>query len=143
MKSNNAIHVTLWDNQVGTLFWSEKESLSYFEFAPLFLGKNLDISPIIHGLPKLREQKSIPIKGIRGRFKGLPPFVADSMPDRWGSKVFAAWCQKQKINPNEITPLDFLLYLGKRGMGALEYEPAFELNTNDTDYINVVELLMS
>ena len=58
MKSNTAIHVTLWDNQVGTLFWSEKESLSYFEFAPLFLGKNLDISPIIHGLPKLREQKS-------------------------------------------------------------------------------------
>ena len=112
----------LWGSPMGTLYWDVKESLSYFEFDPLFLEKGLDVSPIIHGLSKLREQKSLPIKGIRGRFKGLPPFVADSLPDRWGSKVFASWCQQQKINPNEITPLDFLLYLGKRGMGALEQE---------------------
>ncbi len=76
-----------------------------------------------------------PIKGIRGRFKGLPPFVADSLPDRWGSKVFASWCQQQKINPNEITPLDFLLYLGKRGMGALEFEPAYDLDAKGIDEI--------
>lgn len=36
MKSNAAIHVTLWGDQVGTLFWAEKETLSYFEFDPLF-----------------------------------------------------------------------------------------------------------
>ena len=140
MKSNNAILVMLWGNAMGTLYWDAKESLSYFEFDPLFLEKGLDISPIIYGLPKLREQKSLPIKGIRGRFKGLPPFVADSLPDRWGSKVFASWCQQQKINPNEITPLDFLLYLGKRGMGALEFEPAYDLDAKGPDIVNVVEL---
>lgn len=140
MKSNNAILVMLWGNAMGTLYWDAKESLSYFEFDPLFLKKGLDISPIIYGLPKLREQKSLPIKGIRGRFKGLPPFVADSLPDRWGSKVFASWCQQQKINPNEITPLDFLLYLGKRGMGALEFEPAYDLDAKGPDIVNVVEL---
>lgn len=100
----------------------------------------LDISPIINGLSRLREQKSLPIKGIRGRFKGLPPFVADSLPDRWGSKVFASWCQQQKINTNEITPLDFLLYLGKRGMGALEFEPAYDLDAKGSDIVNVFEL---
>ena len=130
----------LWGDLVGTLFWDAKESLSYFEFDPLFLGKGRDISPIVYGLSKLREQKSLPIKGIRGRFKGLPPFVADSLPDRWGSKVFASWCQQQKINPNEITPLDFLLYLGKRGMGALEFEPAYDLDAKGPDIVNVVEL---
>ncbi len=140
MRNNNAIRVTLWGNQVGTLFWSEKESLSYFEFDPLFLEKGLDIAPVMYGLPKLRGQANIPIKGIRGRFKGLPPFVADSLPDRWGSRVFSVWCQKQKINPNEITPLDFLLYLGKRGMGALEYEPAIDLKMKDSATVNVVEL---
>ena len=140
MKNNNAIHVMLWGSPMGTLYWDAKESLSYFEFDPLFLGKGLDISPIVYGLSKLREQKSLPIKGIRGRFKGLPPFVADSLPDRWGSKVFASWCQQQKINPNEITPLDFLLYLGKRGMGALEFEPAYDLDAKGPDVVNVVEL---
>lgn len=140
MKNNNAIRIMLWGSQIGTLFWSDKESLSYFEFDPLFLDRGLDISPITNGLAKLREQKRIPIKGNRGRFKGLPPFVADSLPDRWGSRVFALWCQKQKIDFNEITPLDFLLYLGKRGMGALEYEPAFDLNMKGADAINVVEL---
>jgi len=140
MKNNNAIHVMLWGDLVGTLFWDTKESLSYFEFDPLFLKKGIDISPIINGLPKLLEQKSLPIKGIRGRFKGLPPFVADSLPDRWGSKVFTAWCQQQKINPSEITPLDFLLYLGKRGMGALEFEPAYDLDAKGSGILNVVEL---
>ena len=140
MKSNNAIHVSLWGNQVGTLYWDTREALSYFEFDPMFLEKGLDVSPIIYGLPKLKKQKNLPIKGIRGRFKGLPPFVADSLPDRWGSKVFASWCQQQKINPNEITPLDFLLYLGKRGMGAFEFEPAFDIGTKDASTINVVEL---
>lgn len=140
MRNNNAIRVTLLGNQVGTLFWSEKESLSYFEFDPSFLEKGLDIAPVMYGLPKLRGQANIPIKGIRGRFKGLPPFVADSLPDRWGSRVFSVWCQKQKINPNEITPLDFLLYLGKRGMGALEYEPAIDLKMKDLATVNVVEL---
>ena len=140
MKSNNAIHVMLWGEPMGTLYWDAKESLSYFEFDTLFLEKGLDISPITYGIPKLREQKSLPIKGIRGRFKGLPPFVADSLPDRWGSKVFASWCQQQKINPNEITPLDFLLYLGKRGMGALEFEPAYDLDAKGPDVVNVVEL---
>lgn len=140
MKNNNAIHVMLWGDLMGTLYWDVKESLSYFEFDPLFLEKGLDISPITNSLPKLRERKGIPVKGIRGRFKGLPPFVADSLPDRWGSKVFAAWCQQQKINPNEITPLDFLLYLGKRGMGALEFEPAYNLDAKEPDIVNVVEL---
>lgn len=140
MKSNNAIHVTLWGEPVGTLFWSEKETISYFEFNSSFLEKGIDISPIMYGLPKLREQGKLPIKGIRGRFRGLPPFVADSLPDHWGSRVFSLWCQKQKINQNEITPLDFLLYLGKRGMGAFEYEPAFDLDTKDSNTINVVEL---
>lgn len=140
MKSNDAIHVMLWGSPMGTLYWDAKESLSYFEFDPLFLERGLDISPIIYRLPKLREQKSLPIKGIRGRFKGLPPFVADSLPDRWGTKVFASWCQQQKINPNEITPLDFLLYLGKRGMGALEFEPAYDLDAKGPDVVNVVEL---
>ena len=140
MKSNNAISVMLWGSPVGVLYWDVKESLSYFEFAPIFLEKGLDISPITNGLSKLREQKGLPVKGIRGRFKGLPPFVADSLPDRWGSKVFASWCQQQKINPNEITPLDFLLYLGKRGMGALEFEPAYDLDAKGPDIVNVVEL---
>lgn len=140
MKNNKAIYVTLWGNKVGTLFWMEGEALSYFEFDPLFLEKELDIAPLMYGLTKLRERKNLPIKGIRGRFKGLPPFVADSLPDRWGSRVFALWCQRQKINPIEITPLDFLLYLGKRGMGALEFEPAVDLNWRDSDTINIVEL---
>lgn len=140
MKNNNAIHVMLWGDPMGTLYWDANEALSYFEFDPFFLEKGLDVSPIIYGLPKLREQNKLPIKGIRGRFKGLPPFVADSLPDRWGSKVFASWCQQQKINPNEITPLDFLLYLGKRGMGALEFEPAYNLDAKKADIINVVEL---
>lgn len=82
MRNNNALYVTLWGDLVGTLFWSEKESLSYFEFDPRFIEKGFDIAPILYPLPKIREQKNLPIKGILGRFKGLPPFVADRHQER-------------------------------------------------------------
>ena len=75
MKNNHAINVMLWGDKVGTLYWVEREALSYFEFAPSFLEKGLDVAPLLHSLSKLREQNNFPIKGIRGRFKGLPPLL--------------------------------------------------------------------
>lgn len=56
-------------------------------------------------------------------YRKLPPFLADSLPDAWGSQVFECWRIENGIRSQEITPLDILAFIGKRGMGALEFEP--------------------
>lgn len=56
-------------------------------------------------------------------YNKLPPFIADSLPDAWGNQVFECWRRQQGIKNQEITPLDILSFIGKRGMGALEFMP--------------------
>ena len=61
-------------------------------------------------------------------YAGLPAFVADSLPGRWGNAVFNAWAAENRIRASEITAVDKLSFIGKRGMGALEFEPAQEFD---------------
>ena len=62
--------------------------------------------------------------GIIGdKYYGLPPFISDSLPDHWGSLVFDKWAKENGIQPKDCNPLLKLAYIGKRGLGALEYFP--------------------
>ncbi|MCL2284369.1 MAG: hypothetical protein FWC26_13725 [Fibromonadales bacterium] len=42
------------------------------------------------------------------------------------AQMFLQWLLKNNISQNALNPLEKLCYIGKRGMEALEYEPAFE-----------------
>ena len=53
----------------------------------------------------------------------MPSFVADSLPDAWGNRLFDLWRQQNHLSNADITPLDKLSFIGKRGMGALEFLP--------------------
>lgn len=57
-------------------------------------------------------------------YYGLPPVFADSLPDTFGSQLIDHWLQTHGFDRRMITPLDRLAYLGRRGVGALTYEPA-------------------
>ena len=56
-------------------------------------------------------------------FMGLPALLADSLPDDYGNSVIYEWFASKNMSV-EISPLDRLCYIGNRGMGALEFEPA-------------------
>lgn len=45
------------------------------------------------------------------------------MPDAWGNQLFDLWRQQNHLSNADITPLDKLSFIGKRGMGALEFVP--------------------
>lgn len=49
--------------------------------------------------------------------------MADSLPDKFGNKVIAAWLREQNKRPEDLNAIDRLCYAGRRGMGALEYRP--------------------
>ena len=119
-----ALKIILWDKEIGRLSWDAKRGISYFEFNPALLGGDLDPFPII--APVKAPSSRLPIMGERENkiYRKLPPFLADSLPDAWGNQVFECWRIQNGIKNQEITPLDILSFIGKRGMGALEFEPA-------------------
>jgi serine/threonine-protein kinase HipA len=57
-------------------------------------------------------------------FQRLPGMLADALPDDFGNALIDAWMAKHGVLKNQITTLDRLAYMGKRGMGALEFKPA-------------------
>ena len=116
------LKVMLWGREVGRLSIDPRRALPYFEYNREWFETGLDISPLNASI-KL-QQNMRPIFGASEKiYQKLPPFLADSLPDAWGNELFEQWRQQQGIKIGEITPLDKLAFIGKRAMGALEFQP--------------------
>ena len=116
------LKVILWGEEIGRLAWDERRHLSYFIYNPDFIKKGLNISPLVAPIDGVRALA--PVWGEDAKiYQKLPAFVADSLPDAWGNQLFDLWRQQNHLANADITPLDKLSFIGKRGMGALEFEP--------------------
>lgn len=116
------LKVMLWGKEVGRLSMDFRRGMPYFEYNRDWVENGLDISPLNASIK--RPQNLRPIFGASEKiYQKLPPFIADSLPDSWGNELFEQWRQQQKIRVGDITPLDKLAFIGKRAMGALEFEP--------------------
>lgn len=121
--------IKIWGEYVGALRWDESKKLAFFQYAPQFLSKGWDLSPIqmpisqgsaIHSFPELRKSKQT----NDDTFKGLPGLLADSLPDKYGHSLINSWLAQQGRMANSMNPVEKLCFIGHRGMGALEFEPA-------------------
>lgn len=89
----------------------------YFEYHATFIERRLEVSPL-----------RLPLKsGVSSfdptLFEGLPGVFSDSLPDGWGRLLFDRYVASKGLLPDDFTQLDRLTHVGKRGMGALVYEP--------------------
>ncbi|NVK83855.1 MAG: type II toxin-antitoxin system HipA family toxin [Cytophagia bacterium] len=121
--------VKIWGQLVGAVRWNESSGLASFEYAPVFQTKGWDLSPIkmpirsgsqIYSFPELKKGKNEDYD----TFKGLPGLLADSLPDRYGNQLMNVWLAQRGRPENSMNPVEQLCFIGKRGMGALEFEPA-------------------
>lgn len=100
-----------------------KERQCFFEYNPEFLKTGLEVSPFKLALkPGLISNHSKVFEGLFGVFN-------DSLPDGWGRLLLDRKLLSQGIEPNRLSPLDRLLYVGNHGMGALSYQPAIDNTT--------------
>ncbi len=121
---NNIVSVILNGEEVGQLYWDNRSQRAVFSYNSAFIKKGIDIAPLTASLSG-NAAKGFPIIGNKEKlFQGLPPFIADSLPDHWGNKVFEQWAAQNRIPMHRLTPVDKLSFIGKRGMGALEFLPA-------------------
>ena len=127
--NGNVVKVVLWGKTVGYLSWDRtnwKTETSIFQFDRDFLSHGWDISPIQLSLSSKVAHSGLDIRGGNPKnvFRGLPPVFADSLPDHWGNSLFRSWAKEHKVSMKAVSPVDYLSFIGKRGMGALEYLPA-------------------
>ncbi|MEM9820817.1 MAG: HipA domain-containing protein, partial [Bacteroidota bacterium] len=72
-------------------------------------------------------------------FRGLPPPIADSLPDLFGNMIFKEWLESSNKAFQQISIIEQLAYVSNRGMGALEYYPAKAIPKNTS--INLTEII--
>lgn len=125
MKSK-IVEVKLWGSTVGYLGYASDTPTVTFEFSDQLLNSPFEISPI--AMPNRQRRHSFPDISLR-TFKGLPGVFADSLPDTFGNQLIDIYMAARNVPASQISALDRLLYVGNRGMGALEYHPAEQLGT--------------
>lgn len=137
----NVVKVKLWGMDVGYLSWDKKAGVAVFEYEPSFLAYGLDIAPLTMSIDSPRSQQQLPWMGDKEKlYQGLPPMMADSLPDKWGNSLFKAWLRDNNIPMSKTNPVDHLSFIGSRAMGALEYEPAQKLGDNTAFSVDVQRL---
>jgi len=114
--------IHIWGHRVGAIAWNNSTGTAGFEYDSSFRQLGLELSPLkmplnrnaVFSFPELRNSNT---------FKGLPGLLADVMPDKYGNAIINSWLQKNNRPSNSLNPVEILCFIGKRGMGALEFEP--------------------
>lgn len=115
--------VNLYGQQIGSVRWDGNRDIALFEYADDFVGKGLEPSPI---LMPVRQGRVYSFGEIGGEtYKGLPGMLADSLPDTYGRALFDRWLALTGRHSGNA--VETLCFLGKRCMGALEFEPAMDV----------------
>ena len=113
-----AIHIH--DTLIGAVTWDADRELGVFEYAPDFLASGIEAAPLMMPLGAGRFVfPELP----RETFKGMPGLLADSLPDKFGNLLIDQWLARQGRTPQSFDPVERLCYLGKRAMGAMEFQP--------------------
>jgi len=116
--------VYLWGTKIGTIAQESSERAAVFTYEKDFLRSGIEVSPL--WMPLSTQNYTFP--GLRREtFHGLPGLLADSLPDRYGSKLLEKAFAARGRLAQDILAVERLCYTGKRGMGALEYRPENEL----------------
>ncbi len=115
--------VNMFGLPVGTFRWDERYDVARFEYDSSFVGRGLEPSPLM--MP-VREGRVYSFVGLdKETYKGLPGMLADSLPDTYGRALFDRWLAL--TGRTSSNPIETLCFLGKRCMGALEFEPAMDM----------------
>jgi serine/threonine-protein kinase HipA len=130
--------VKLWGRTIGAVALEESQKAAVFEYDPAFAGSGIEVAPLtmplsnrIYAFPGISEMT----------FHGLPGLLADSLPDKFGNALIDAWLATRGRAPQSFNAVERLCYTGKRGMGALEFEPAIGPKAHKATRIQVDKLV--
>ena len=129
------VEVILFGQPLGTAEWNATRGSSTFQYSSEVIN-SIEPSPII--MPT--KERVFETNRDHINFHDLPYLLSDSMPDDFGNVMMKEWLKQRDLSIDDINPVDRLTYVGKRGMGALEYLPA-DHKENNHRTVDISELL--
>ncbi|NLA48630.1 MAG: type II toxin-antitoxin system HipA family toxin [Bacteroidales bacterium] len=121
--------IKIWGKLAGAVAWDAATGIATFEYNPGFKQLKWDLAPLkmsitdnrnLFSFPELRKDKN----AAYDTFKGLPGLLADALPDKYGNQLINLWLAQQGRPQDSMNPVEMLCFIGTRGMGAMEFEPA-------------------
>lgn len=141
MSKNNLIDVCCFSQEIGRIGIDENAQKSFFQYNPEFL-KSAEFTNLFPFIFKRIPQTQVFSQFNSESFRGLPPMIADSLPDAFGNTIFKTWLESKHQSLEKISVLEQLAYVSNRGMGALEYQLAKKMpKDSDIDINEIVEVL--
>lgn len=117
------VEVRIWGKAVGAVALDPNLGYYAFEYQPAFLRSGIELAPLTMPVSAAREPFVFPdLPELT--YRRLPGMLADALPDDFGNALIDAWMAREGVSTSQITSLDRLAYMGKRGLGALEFKPA-------------------
>ncbi|MGC6427397.1 MAG: type II toxin-antitoxin system HipA family toxin [Akkermansiaceae bacterium] len=95
--------VRIFGTVIGNVSWNPDNGLVRFCYADGFDQSGIELSPLM-----------LPLQGGEYSAKKLPGLLLDSLPEGFA----------QLLMPENLNPVEQLLEIGNRGMGALEFHPS-------------------
>ncbi len=131
--------VQLWGTTIGYVSMGSTESFARFEYDPDFVRSGIELAPftmpakkgVIYSFPDLHTRA----------FHGLPGMLSDSLPDKYGNRLIDVWLARTGRPAEDFNAVDRLCYVGKRGMGALEFIPANDSPNDPSKELHIRELV--
>lgn len=117
----DSVEVRIWGQGVGAVAADPQSRAYAFEYYPEWKDTGIELAPLMMPLSDRRPVWIFP--GAGEGFLGLPGLLADALPDAFGNRLIEAWMAAHGVVASQITPIDRLAYMARRGMGALEFRP--------------------
>ena len=137
MAKNQFISVVFQGTEIGKIGYDANQRKSFFQYHSDFLKSN-QYKKLFPYVIKRTDRVQVFSEFEGETFRGLPPMIADSLPDVFGNLIFKEWLEFTHKETVNISPLEQLTYVGKRGMGAIEYMPSKDIVMNSE--INIDEI---
>ncbi|MBL0940031.1 MAG: type II toxin-antitoxin system HipA family toxin [Gemmatimonadaceae bacterium] len=124
VSSYTVARIHLWGHEVGAVAEDTLGQIT-FEYNEAFRQSGLEISPVHLPLSRRGPQRFPELQRVES-FAGLPGLLADCLPDAFGNAVIKRYFEQRGTPNAAMSPVQRLLYIGKRAMGALEFSPPLE-----------------
>lgn len=138
--------VKIWGKLIGAVAWDPDSGFATFEYDSKFKTLGWDLAPLKMPVSDTRNQFSFPElrkdkNSVYDTFKGLPGLLADALPDKYGNQLINLWLAQQGRPQDSMNPVEMLCFIGTRGMGALEFEPAVLKESKRTFSVEIDSLV--
>jgi serine/threonine-protein kinase HipA len=138
--------VKIWGKLAGAVAWDPNSGISTFEYDSQFKQLGWDLAPLKMPLSDNRNSFTFPEQrkdrySEHDTFKGLPGLLADALPDKYGNQLINLWLAQQGRPQDSMNPVEMLCFIGTRGMGALEFEPAILKESKRTFSVEIDSLV--